>query len=83
MVLQSCQKRRSYRHWSGNSGRKPLGWVSTAAAMRLGALDQVPDEGPADSVAQHHEPIDAQVIHQADMVVGEGVPRRTAPILSF
>jgi hypothetical protein len=49
----------------------------------LGALDQVPEEGPADAVAQHHELIDAPVIHQADMVVGEGVLRRTAPLLSF
>jgi hypothetical protein len=39
------------------------------------ALDQVPDEGPADAAAQHHEAIDAEVIHQADMVVGIRVPR--------
>ena len=39
------------------------------------ALDQVPDERLADAVAQHDEPLDAEMVHQADMVVGEGVPR--------
>src|SRR5207248_1919190 len=40
-----------------------------------GALNQVPDKGLADAVAQHHEPLDAEMVHQADMVIGEGIPR--------
>ncbi len=36
---------------------------------------QVPDEGAADAEAQHQELADAQMIHQAEMVVGVGVPR--------
>ena len=39
------------------------------------ALDQVPDERAADAEAQHHELVDAEVIHQAEVVVGVGVPR--------
>ena len=38
-------------------------------------LDQVPDEGPRNAEAQHHELIDLQVIHQTEMVVGVGIPR--------
>ncbi len=39
------------------------------------ALDQVPDQRLADAITQHHEFLRAEMIHQADMVVGEGVPR--------
>src|SRR5207302_9275717 len=35
----------------------------------------VPDEGAADAEAHHHEPIDAQVVHQTDLVIGVGIPR--------
>ena len=38
------------------------------------SLQQVPDEGAADAEAQHHELPDAQVIHQAELVVGVRVP---------
>ena len=37
-------------------------------------LQQVPDEGAADAEAQHQELPDAQVIHQAELVVGVCVP---------
>ncbi len=37
-------------------------------------LQQVPDERAADAEAEHHELADAEVAHQADMVVGVGVP---------
>ena len=40
-----------------------------------GAAQQVPDERAADAEAEHHEIADAQMVHQADMVVGIGVPR--------
>src|SRR5207245_669997 len=33
------------------------------------------DERAADAKAQHHELADAEVVHQAEMVVGVGVPR--------
>ena len=39
------------------------------------ALQQIPDEGPADAEAEHHELVDAEMIHQAEMVVGVGIPR--------
>ena len=39
-----------------------------------GPLQQVPDEGTANAEAEHHEFPDAEVIHQADMVVSIGVP---------
>ena len=38
-------------------------------------LQQVPDEGAADAEAQHHELVDAQMIHQPELVVGVGIPR--------
>ena len=41
-------------------------------------LQQVPDEGAADAEAQHHELRDAQVIHQAEVVVGVRVPGAVA-----
>ena len=40
-----------------------------------GALQQVPDERAADAEAEHHEFPDAEVIHQAELIVGIGVPR--------
>ena len=44
--------------------------------MRFGRPPQeVPDEGAADAEAHHHELLDAQVIHQTEMVVGIGIPR--------
>ena len=55
------------------SGRTPLGWAITAATIRSGALQQVPDEGPANAEAQHHEAVNAKGIHQTDLVIGEGV----------
>jgi len=39
------------------------------------APQKVPDEGTADAEAQHHELLDAQVIHQTEMVIGVGIPR--------
>ena len=38
-------------------------------------LQQVPDERAADAEAEHHELLDAQVVHQPELVVGIGVPR--------
>ncbi len=38
------------------------------------ALDEIPDEGAADAEADHHELVDAEVIHHAEVVVGEGIP---------
>ena len=38
-------------------------------------FQQVPDEGAADAVAQHHELFDAEVVHQTEVVVCVGVPR--------
>ena len=40
-----------------------------------GPLQEVPDEGTGYAEAQHHELVDAQMIHQAEMVVGIGIPR--------
>jgi len=31
-------------------------------------------KGPPDAEAQHHELVDAQVIHQRELVVGVGIP---------
>jgi hypothetical protein len=43
--------------------------------MRPGArFNRFQDERAADAEAQHHELPDAQVVHQAKMVVGVGVP---------
>jgi hypothetical protein len=39
------------------------------------ASQEVPDEGAANAETHHHELLDAQVIHQAEMVIGVGVPR--------
>jgi len=39
------------------------------------ALQETPDEGPADAETHHHELVDAQMIHQAELVVGVGIPR--------
>ncbi len=36
---------------------------------------EVPDEGAADAEAQHHELLDAQVIHQTELVIGMRIPR--------
>src|SRR5438128_7626849 len=39
-----------------------------------GPLQQVPDERAADAEAEHHEFPDAEMIHQAEMIVGISVP---------
>src|SRR5215475_5789892 len=39
-----------------------------------GAFQQIPDERSADAEAHHHELTNAEVVHQADMVVRVGVP---------
>ena len=38
------------------------------------ALQQIPDEGSADAEAEHHELIDAEMIHQTELIVGVGIP---------
>ena len=38
-------------------------------------LQQVPDERAADAEAHHHELVDAQMVHQAELVIGVGIPR--------
>ena len=38
------------------------------------ALQQIPDQGAADAEAHHHELVDAEMIHQAELVVGVGIP---------
>ena len=38
------------------------------------ALDEIPDQGAADAEAQHHEFVDAEVIHQRELIVGVGIP---------
>src|SRR4029450_8529923 len=60
----------------GISGRNPTGCAGTAAATpSRRPLNQVPDELAADAEAKHHELVDAEMIHQADMVVGVRIPR--------
>ena len=39
------------------------------------ALEQIPDVRAADTKAHHQEFIDAQVIHQAELIIGIGIPR--------
>ena len=34
-------------------------------------LDEVPDEGATNAETQHHELVDAQVIHQTELVIGK------------
>ena len=64
------------RKASGFSWRKPLGCASHGRDDALGrALEQVPDERTADAEAEHHEFVYTQVIHDAEVVVGERVPR--------
>src|SRR5207302_1503483 len=36
---------------------------------------ETPDEGAANAETHHHELVDAQMIHQAEVVVGVGFPR--------
>src|SRR5439155_18449956 len=38
-------------------------------------LQETPDERAADAEPHHHELVDAQMIHQAEVVVGVGLPR--------
>ena len=40
-----------------------------------GPLYEVPDEGSRNAEAEHHELVDAQVIHQTEVVVSIGIPR--------
>ena len=39
------------------------------------ALQQVPDERAADAEAHHQEFVDAEMVHQAKLVIGIGIPR--------
>src|SRR5579872_5191924 len=39
------------------------------------ALQEAPDERAANAETHHHELVDAQMIHQAELVVGIGIPR--------
>src|SRR6202023_3030318 len=39
------------------------------------ALQETPDEGAANAETHHHELVDTQMIHQAELVVGVGFPR--------
>src|SRR6266446_3599558 len=56
-------------------------WAEPAGLRRhggdnavTGPLQQIPDERAADAEAEHHEVPDAEMIHQAEMIVGIGVP---------
>src|SRR4029450_12300471 len=63
-------------HDVGHLGPEPDGLRRHARddAIRR-PLDQVPDERAANTEAKHHELVDAQMIHQTDMVVGVRIPR--------
>src|SRR5262245_4365912 len=38
------------------------------------ALEQLPDERAPDAVTEHEELVDAEVVHEAELIVGVGVP---------
>src|SRR5262245_11803785 len=38
-------------------------------------LKKVPDEWTSDAESEDHELVDSEVIHQPEMVIGEGIPR--------
>src|SRR5580704_447901 len=38
-------------------------------------LQKVPDEWTSDAESEDHEPVYSEVIHQPEMVIGEGIPR--------
>ncbi len=60
---------------SGFSGRCPTGWLSSAASDALRcALHQLHRERAADAVAEEKELVDAEMVHHADLVVGERAP---------
>ncbi len=37
-------------------------------------FQQVPDHWAGDAEAHHHEPVDPEMVHQAELVVGEAIP---------
>jgi hypothetical protein len=50
-----------------------------------GALQQIPDEGAADAEAHHHELVEAQMIHESELILDVGFPGaldldRTGPL---
>src|SRR5437899_9439925 len=58
---------------SGFSGRCPTGWHSTPATTRSGVRSiSLSTKGPP--IAHKEELADAEVVHQAQLVVGEGAP---------
>src|SRR5206468_720687 len=57
---------RTPAYWLREHGRRNTIWR---------ALDQTPDEGAANAETHHHELVDAEVIHQADLVIGVRLPR--------
>ena len=60
---------------SGFSGRCPTVWQNTPATTRCGARSISFREAAADAVAHVEELADAEMVHQPELVVGEGVPR--------
>ena len=61
--------------WSRSSGRCPTGWPEDGGHDALGCpLHELPGKAAADAVAHVEELVDAQVIHQPELVVGEGAP---------
>jgi len=60
----------------GISGRNPTGCAGTAATTRSGAcFKRFQMNGPPMQKHQHHELVDAQMIHQTELVIGIGIPR--------
>ena len=54
---------------------RPIGFCSTAEATRSGALlDRLEAEAAADAAAQDVELLEAEMVHQRQVVGGEGVP---------
>jgi hypothetical protein len=60
---------------SGLCGRCPTGWLRIAATTRCGARStSASSRTAADAVAEEGELADAEMVHQAELIVGEGVP---------
>jgi hypothetical protein len=58
------------------SGRQPDRLRQKAGGNPIGyAFQETPDERPANAEAHHEELVDPQMIHQAELVVGIGLPR--------
>src|SRR5581483_7990850 len=54
---------------------RPAGLREHGGDYAIGrAPQEVPDEGAANAEAQHHEFLDAEVIHQAEVIIGIGIP---------